>query len=268
VFTSARTIALGGAFTGIADDPSAMSSNPGGLTNVAGYSFLSTLMRPYGIDDLEESYFAAAAPVGIGTIGISWHRLALEGVTSEDLISVGFGRDYIRTSQDASLSFGGTLDIARVSYRGRFDDSQTVVTGSLGVLLRPFPIIGMGYCVRNLVPRSFEFIGKGDGGTDLSRTHVWSLAYHWNGKVSVVFDRSRDQLRKWNSQIGIEVAVLPYLQLRSGVNAEGVSGGMGALISGVLVDVGVSSHEAIGLTYVLSVGYTLFSLTGDTDEQD
>lgn len=265
VYTSARIIALGGAFAGMADDPAALSVNPGGLTNVTGYSFLATIIKPYGIEDLEESYFAAVIPAGIGTAGISWHRLSLRGVTAEDKLSIGFGRDYIRTSQDASLSFGGTVDVARVSFADRFEDSQTVLTGSLGVLLRPFPIIGVGYCVRNLIPRSFEFL---DGATGLERTHVWSLAYHWDNKVSVVFDRSRDQRRTWMNQIGIEVEALPHLALRSGVNEQGVSGGLGIRLSDVRIDVGVSSHDVMGMSYVVSAGYTFSPRAGDEHEED
>lgn len=267
VYTSARSIALGGAFAGIADDPSAVSVNPGGLTSVNGYSFLATIIKPYGIEDLEESYFAAVIPAGIGTAGISWHRVSLDGIASEDKLSVGFGKDYIRTSQDASLSFGGTLDLARVSYSDRYEGSQTVVTGSLGMLLRPFPIIGMGYCIRNLIPQSFDFL-DGGGVTDLERTHVWSLAYHWDNRVSVVFDRSRDQRRKWNNQIGIEVAALPNLTLRSGANEQGVSGGLGIHLSGIRIDLGVSSHDVMGMSYVATAGYTFLPRAGGENETD
>lgn len=266
VYASARTIALGGAFAGIADDPAALNTNPGGLTSIAGYSFLTTVLRPYGIEDLEESYFAAVIPTGIGSAGISWHRLSLNGIITEDMLSFGFGRDYIRTSQDASLSYGGTLDLARVSVGDRFDESRTVVTGSLGVLLRPFPIIGMGYSVRNLIPRSLEIL---DGGvTDLERTHVWSLAYHWDNKVSIVFDRNRDQLGNWSNQIGIEVAAITGLSLRSGVNDQGVSGGLGVYLSGVKIDAGVASHDVMGLSYVISAGYSFIPRTDGDHDQD
>lgn len=266
VYSSARIIALGGAFTGIADDPAALYANPGGLTSVRGYSFLATVIKPYGIDDLEESCFSAVVPVGIGTAGISWHRLSLSGVTAEDRLSIGFGRDYIRTSQDASLSFGGSIDIARVSYQDRFVDSRSVVTGSAGVLLRPFPIIGVGYCVRNLVPRTFDFL-DGGGETRLERTHVWSLAYHWDNRVSIVFDRGRDQRARWSNRIGIEVFALPGLVLRSGVNDQGVSGGIGIERSGVRIDAGLSSHDVMGMSYVISAGYSFSPERGEDRAQ-
>ncbi len=264
---SSRAIALGGAFAGLADDPSAVHYNPAGLTNIRSISLLSTYVKPYGIDDLEESCVAAVFPVGIGTAGLSWHRLSLRGVMAEDLISLGFGKDYIRTSQDASLSFGGTLDIARVSFADRYEGSETVVTGSLAVLLRPFPILGIGYCVHNFVPRTFEFIPESEG-TRLERTHVWSLAYHWDNKVSIVYDRERNSDGAWNNRLGIEIKVQPGFQLRSGLNDGNVGGGAGLFVSGVVVDVGVTSHDTLGASYVLSIGYRFPVKTGEDDEQE
>lgn len=264
---SSRAIALGGAFTAIADDPSALHYNPAGLTNTPSLSLLSTYVKPYGIDDLEETCVAAVFPVGFGTAGLSWHRLSLRGVMAEDLITLGFGKDYIRTSQDASLSFGGTVDIARVSCADRFDGSETVITGSLAVLLRPFPILGVGYCVHNLVPRTFEFIPESEG-TRLERTHVWSLAYHWDNRVSIVYDRERDSGGEWNNRMGIEVNVQPGFQLRSGLDGGNIGGGAGLFVSGVVVDIGVASHDVLGASYVLSIGYRFPVRTGEADEQE
>jgi hypothetical protein len=263
---SSRAMALGGAFCGFADDPSAVHYNPAGLTNSSSISFLSTYLKPYGIDDLDESSVAAVFPMKFGAAGLSWHRFTLRGVMAEDLITLGFGKDYIRTSQDASLSFGGSVDIARVSSGDRYRGSNTKVTGSLAVLLRPFPIIGIGYCVHNLVPHTFDFV-SGDEGTRLERTHVWSLAYHWNNAVSIVYDRERDFGGSWNNHLGIEVTVQRGLQLRSGLNGGNVCGGAGLIVSGVIVDVGVASHEDLGASYVLSIGYRFHGDAGEDDQE-
>ena len=144
-FISTRTFSLGGAFVALADDPSAAVLNPAGLTQLSSAGFLASYVRPYDVSDLEEHYIAAAVPTSIGAFGVSWHRFGLRDVTSEDLITLAYGRDYIRTSQDASLSFGGSVDIARVDIRDTYNASKTVVSGSAGVLLQPFPIIGLGY---------------------------------------------------------------------------------------------------------------------------
>jgi hypothetical protein len=43
---SARTAALGGSFTAIADDPSAVTENPAGLSGITRTTLLATYQRP------------------------------------------------------------------------------------------------------------------------------------------------------------------------------------------------------------------------------
>jgi hypothetical protein len=82
-----------------------------------------------------------------------------------------------------------------------------------------------------------------------------------------VYDRERDSEGAWSNRLGIEVKVQPGFQLRSGLNDGNVGGGAGLLVSGVIVDIGVTSHDALGATYVLSIGYRFPSGTGEDDEQ-
>ncbi len=253
--TSSRTLSLGCALVSVSDDPSASLENPAGLAQIRTHAFLVSLVKPYGLSDLEESFFAAAVPLKIGVVGLSWHRVSLDDVMAEDLFTFAFGRDYIRTSLDASLSFGGSIDMARISYADPYSRSRTLVTGSFGVLLRPFPIIGIGYAVRNLGQRTFDLV-PGGGGTPLSAVHAWGVSYHWE-RLSFLFERQRDQDRVWRNHMGLEVRVHSGLQMRSGVSKSDVTGGIGVLVSNIRVDVGVSSHEVMGWSYVVSVGYSV-----------
>lgn len=250
---STRTMSLGEAFVAVADDPSAAVENPAGLAQIRTISLLSSLVKPYGVSDLEESYLAAALPVKIGAAGLSWHRLSLDGVTSEDLFSLAFGYNYIRTTLDASLSFGASVDLARVSYAGPYEESQTAVSGSFGVLLRPFPIIGIGYTVRNLGQPSVDFI-PGGGGTPLKTAHTWGLAYHWE-QVSFLFEREMTPNRAWRNHFGLEVRFPAGLSFRSGLNGGDVAGGIGIHLSDFRIDLGATAHEELGTSYVVSVGY-------------
>ncbi|MFH1755046.1 MAG: hypothetical protein ABIA59_05030 [Candidatus Latescibacterota bacterium] len=254
LLTSSRTLSLGGAFVSVADDPSACLTNPAGLAQTTSYSLLVSLNRPYGLSDLEESYFAAAIPAGIGVIGLSWHRFALDGITSEDLISLAFGGDYIRNTLDASLSFGGSIDIARVSYQDRYNSSKAIATGSLGMLLRPFPIIGIGYSVRNLGQGSFDFI-PGGGRTPIRAAHTWGVSYHWQ-QVSLLFERQIGQDRIWKNHMGLEIRIPSGLRIRTGLDDSNVTGGIGLQISRVHVDVAVAAHDMVGTSYMVTVGYS------------
>lgn len=256
LFVSSRAFALGGAFVAIADDPGAVIINSAGLAQISTPTFLSSVSRPYELSDLLENYVAAAVPTRFGTVGLSWHRFGLEDVAGEDLFSIAIGTDYIRNSQDASLSFGGSLDIARVGYASGYGDAKTVVTGSVGVLLRPFPVIGIGYSIHNLGQPSFDWIAA-DGKTNLKMTQAFGLAYYWQRRVVFSLERAMGQDGRWWSALGIEVNTSDALRLRGGLNAGDVTGGLGVTIAPITLDAGVTAHDVLGLTYYISLGVAL-----------
>lgn len=262
LYVSSRAFSMGGAFVSVADDASAVIYNPAGLTQIPTASVLSTISQPYGLTDLNEYFLAGVIPTKIGAFGLSWHRFSLTDVTSEDLFTLAYGRDLIRTSQDASLSVGGAIDVTHVAYPG-VADSKTAVSGALSVLLRPFPVIGFGYTVRNIGEPEFDFAlngregGSWAGPTRLEMVHAIGVAYHWDRRVSMVYERERGQDGKWRDLLGIEVKAGKLLRLRSGLREGSVTGGIGLKISNVVIDAGVVSHDMLGLSYLFSVGISL-----------
>ena len=256
LFVSSRAFSLGGAYVSIADEPSATVINPAGLTQLQTASFLSSFSRPYDLAELEEHFLAAAVPTRVGTFGLSWHRFGLDGVTSEDLFTVAYGVDYIRNSQDASLSFGGSIDVARVSYQTGYDDAKTVVSGSVSVLLRPFPVFGVGYTIRNLGQPEFDWIPQ-DGSTRLQATQAVGLSYYWERYAVLVVERSLGQNGVWSDKLGIEVNAVDQLSIRGGMNAGDVTGGLGVTLKPITIDAGVTSHRVMGLTYYITIGFSV-----------
>lgn len=253
---------MGGAFVSAADDASAVVLNAAGLARLRAPAVLSTVCEPYGLSDLREYFFAAALPTRFGSVGVSWHQFGLDGVTSENLFTVAVGRDIVRTSQDASLSVGAGVDVARVSYTDVIASSKTAVTGSLSVLLRPFPFVGAGYAVRGIGEPSFDFAlpdwenprGTAPGGARLEATHTFGFSYHMDRMFSVLYERARAQDGRWRDRFGIEVGAGDHLRIRSGLAGRDVTGGVGVAWSNVTVDVGVTSHGALGLSYLVSAG--------------
>jgi len=267
LFVSSRAFSLGGAFVPIADEPSAAVINSAGLAQIQTPEFLSSFARPYSLSDLEEHFLAAAVPVGFGTVGLSWHRFGLRGVTSEDLFTIAFGADYIRNSQDASLSFGGSIDIARVAYSRAYTEAKTVVTGGLSVLLRPFPIFGFGYSIRNLGQPAFDWVPS-DGATRLGMTQAFGFSYFYQSWAVFVYERSMGQGGRWTDKLGVEVNAGKQLRIRGGLNKGDVTGGLGVTVSRIVVDAGVSGHDVMGLTYYISIGFSLPPKDGEVFPND
>lgn len=98
VGAGARAVALGGAFTAVANDPYAMAYNPAGLALVrrqelvGSYGLLQTGLG--GKSSINASYFAYAYPISYkaGNFGISWQQLSLADRYSERAIALGYGK--------------------------------------------------------------------------------------------------------------------------------------------------------------------------------
>jgi hypothetical protein len=253
VIGSARTASLGNAFVGVADDPAAVLVNPAGLALMGRTSALATYDDPYGVSDVNEGSVSAAVPSRIGVIGASWHYVGLSGALSENLITVAFARHLISTTQDASLSIGGSVDYYRAA-AGAEGGAAGLVTGGLGVLLRPFPVIGIGYAVRNLRQGDLVLV-EGGMGTPVRRQQSWGLSYKWNGRVTLSLERRQAATGDWRNHGGMEVVAHPNLYLRGGVCDGVASGGFGVLWRSVRVDVTMASHETLGATYLFSIGW-------------
>ncbi|MCK5147231.1 PorV/PorQ family protein [bacterium] len=82
---SSRALSMGGAFTALADDPSAGYWNPAGL----GLLQFPELIGTYSILSLDRkyNYFSFAMPVkNYGSIGISWINLGVGGIEGRDIL--------------------------------------------------------------------------------------------------------------------------------------------------------------------------------------
>lgn len=253
VIPSARTTALGGAFVAIADDPAAVLANPAGLALMRRAGGLATYHRPYGVADLDDAYAAAALPVRVGVAGASWHYLGLRGAMSENLLSLAFARHLISTTQDASLSVGLSVDFARVAADAP-GSSDDFVTGGFGVLLRPFPMIGLGYSVRNLREGDLRLIDGGPG-TALRRQQAWGASYKWHDRVTLAVERRQEADKRWRNHAGVEIVTHPNLHLRAGADGRYLTAGFGVLWRGIRLDATMASHDLLGSTYVLSIAY-------------
>jgi hypothetical protein len=252
---SSRQLALGGAMVSIATDASAAVINPAGLAELHRWSLVTTYQRPYRVADLDEGFAAGALRVGgVGAVGLAFHYVGLRDVMSESVLTLAVARDLIRTSEDASLSVGASLDLARVSASDRFDASESALTGGASVLLRPFPSIGMAYAMRNITEPEFDLVAGG-GASRMERMQSWGLSYIWHQRVTVSYERGDDG-RGWSDHVGLEVDLGPYLDVRSGVGWGSAAGGVGIAWRNLTFDAGFSSHEYLGSSYVVTVGYT------------
>jgi hypothetical protein len=254
VVASSRTESLGGAFVAVADDATAAWFNAAGLAGLRDYHVLATWHRPYGLSDVNQGFAAGALRTPVGVVGASWFYRGLDGAMGENLLSLSFARDVLRTAEDASLSVGATVDYARVSVSERFDASDDAFTVGLSAHMRPFPMIGVGYTVRNLNESTLHLLDDGVG-TELLRRQAWGLSYFWERRLTVSFEQRQDAAGEWRTHGGIELLLGTHVQLRTGLDGRYATMGLGVAWSGINLDVGMTSHEWLGASYIVTIGY-------------
>jgi hypothetical protein len=254
IVLSARSASLGGAFVAVADDPSAVADNAAGLTGIQSLSFLSTYDRPYGVEGINEGYLAAAVPLSGLSAGVSWFHRGVQGALSEDLLTLAIARDLKRTSEDASLSVGLTADLAHVSTQAEGSSSQMEFTCGASVLLRPFAFIGLGYSIRNIIEPSFDLI-DGGGATGLNRGQAFGLSYYWQQRLLATVESRQDAEGDWKARGGLEVRIQNRVFLRGGLEQSHVTTGAGIAAGGFTADIGMTSNDDLGATYLFTLRY-------------
>lgn len=254
---SARSASLGGAFVAIADDPSAVTDNAAGLSGFKTPAFLATYNRPYGVDGIDEGYLSAVVPLPGVSLGASWFHRGVEDALSEDMITLALARDLKRTSEDASLAVGATVDFARVAVSAQenvADASATSVTFGASVLLRPFAFIGLGYSIRNLTSPSFDLV-EGGGDTELSIAQAAGLSYYWQERLLATVETKQDVQGEWKTRGGLELRIENHVFLRGGLDGSHATAGVGITGKGITVDLGMASHDELGATYLFTLRY-------------
>jgi hypothetical protein len=251
---SARSAALGGAFVAVANDPSASIANPAGLSGLRALGLVATYQRPYGVDGLDEGSLVAAVPVRGFGLGASWFHRGLSGALSEDLLTLSVAHDLKRTSEDASLSIGASVDLAHVAAHGEIDDAASAVGAGAGVLLRPFAFIGLGYAVRDLNAPRVDLV-QGGGDTRLRTRQTVAFAYYWHERMVVTVEDYQDSGGTWRRRAGLELNASTHVALRAGLESSHATAGFGVEWNGIRFDGAMRADADLGASYIMTLGY-------------
>ena len=121
-FLGARSVAMGGAYTALADDVDGALVNPAGLSMIEGQQIIATMDALYmGLSDdslISQNILGYAYQQGeIGALGVVWKRFGAGGLYSENVLAFSFARDFgfypgeKQENRHRSISFGGTLNL-------------------------------------------------------------------------------------------------------------------------------------------------------------
>jgi hypothetical protein len=219
-----RSRAAGGTFVSLADDASALFVNPAGTTMASNLAAYLDYSEPPGIDGSRESRLALAARARVMSFALGLHRLDSDG-GSFDLFIVNAAHRLIEGSQGSFISFGANAAVGRSTYEqthGGGADSRWKITGDLGLIVRPLPVISFGYAAGNVCGARFV-----DATGEESRRIVqrWGASYFWEDRVILSFAGERID-GKTTLHYGLSAKTAVPVELLMGFSGERASGGI------------------------------------------
>jgi hypothetical protein len=237
-----RTVALGGAYVGMADDSWAIFYNPAGLSQlIAPEASVFYSPQPFEIPELRSLAFVASYPTGFGTLGASLRSFGFELYKETSL-----GISYAQTV--SGLIVGMNVNYHAVSI-ARYGNGGTLGV-DVGVLVPISQTIRWGIVARNIkAPR----IGK--DGEKLPQIFATGISYKPISSLSLALDYEKEVGFTATPRFGCEYWMIDAVAFRAGVVDEPASLalGLGIRYSFFQVDYGFTTHRELGLTHQASV---------------
>lgn len=243
----ARALALGKAFTAVADDASAAYWNPAGLTQLDRGE--ATALHAIMWEGATYDFVSVAFPsLTDGSFGMTVTMLGVGGVERRDaennLLSGSFGSTKIA----AGLSYGREINSwlavgVTAKYLARWLDTvQTgFITGDVSVLSRLTKELSLGATVKQLGAVKF-------GDTDDTLPLQWraGAAYKLLDGLLLV-SAEMEQSGRWH--VGTELVPTQLLQLRLGADTLESSAGVGLAFPDLKIDYNAGIHQELGLSH-------------------
>ncbi len=229
--SSTRSTALGGAFSPLADDVTALVINPAGLINTGGFALYADYMETGGGEGpYEGKLFGAAELWGI-IFGVAGSSKSYEDGTVESQFSGGFAINIMSGAAGSFISIGGALRAGRVAFDiddpcipcgvpgGRY--SYNALTADLGMMIRPLPFISLSLSTENISETGF---GSGDYYIPWDRTVRYGVAWLHEDRFTVSWE-SRHIGDKVTNHFGFGLRTAVPLEIMAGMTSERVYGG-------------------------------------------
>lgn len=255
-----RSMGMGKAFAGLADDASAIVYNPAGLAYQNPLQV--TLQHVVLFEDTMYDFAAVTYPVsGVGTFGLGYIRLGSTGFDGRDenwnatgkfdIASQGVMLSYAR---DIVSWFGAGLNLKLVTEQV-FDKSAAGYGVDVGVIFIPADFVSVGISAMNVLPPGIRLSEAVETYPIILR---FGTAFKLFGeRIIPVFDVEKELSGKdLKFKMGLEAYPLQYLALRAGKNESELTFGLGVnFLKNYKVDYALAIQD-IGLAHKASFTYS------------
>jgi hypothetical protein len=258
----ARASGMGGAFTAVADDATAIFWNPAGGVFAEGLKLTGMRTSLYSMTEVSEDCMALSYGGWNKTgFGFGWARSGVEDLYSENTFIMGGGR---RLFSD-NLALGSALRIYRVSAPGydyyndpNFKESDTGYAVDVGFLYRSGKWT-VGAVMRNIGEPELKLISTSEESDPIHSELRLGVTYTIRGVmlVSGELRRPQDVPSYYDSRtsyyLGTEIWFFDVFALRTGLHRDTATAGLGLTIDWLTVDAAMMSGRRPGNKYRLSL---------------
>ena len=266
-----RPDGMGGAFTAVADDLSAIYYNPAGLVNIKKQE-ISLLYYPLYESTSYSSAAYGQALLNFGTIGASFFRFSadnIEGYDQSDNPTSVFGSEQYKMTASygrniiEGLSAGANISIyyskmSRFNYAGFGAD--------FGVLYRPFPFLSAGLMARNVITPAFSMQSVTE---TIPRLYILGLmARHQIAEFEfkAAYDASAGEKEGFKGRAGLEINWSGIAAVRAGYGDGEFTFGAGLALYDTKFDYAYVSNSTFGRMDRFTVSYA-FGMTIEEQRQ-
>ena len=235
-----RAVALGGAYTALADEPEGIFWNPGGIAALRTTTCWSAYSRPFGLRELASTAAVLVTPAfpgtwafGVRTFGSSLYRETTALVSVAGALTSG-------------VRVGATLRALRVDLQDF--GSANGFAFDLGFVGRVGSRVDWGVCLWNAGNARMA-------GEALSQSLSSGWAFRPTSDAALVVDVCKVLTAPLQTRVGLEYTPVDGLSLRVGVHDRPASLGAGAgwSVGRWRIDYGAYTHLILGWSHQVAV---------------
>ncbi len=252
---SARARGLGGAFTGVSDDVSALFFNPAGLAQTNfGVIVGGAQLQSQDFAEFKTLAVGYRLPKSLGTVALGGRLFDVDfedtSLMAEQTFSLGHAFTLV-SDIHSQIYFGYSGNLYRLSYDE--EDPEDALGVDLGAMAILHQRTRLGFSVQNINQPKMGNQNQ----IELPRKLAMGVSYIPYDGVTTSIEMRKDFANETEFMAGVEAQLFEPLVIRAGVHQNPTSWNAGATfkVRGINIDYAFSSHAVLDGTHYFNLGY-------------